>query len=254
MRASGWETRMRGKLGDRRILITGAASGMGREIAGLFASEGSRLALLDRDEVGLRQVAEGLSAEWFVSDVADRSQVTAAVTAAAEALGGLDGIVNAAGILDISVLDDLTHESWDRMLAVNLTGPFNIVKAALPFLRASERATIVTIASVSALMPMAGTAGYSASKAGALMFTKAAAFDLGPGIRANSICPGVVKTEMTRYLWENPEHTVRAEQRVALKRLGETEDVARAALFFSCEDSGFTTGTELPVDGGFSWR
>lgn len=245
---------MHGKLCGRKILITGAASGMGREIAGLFAREGSSLALLDRDEVRLRQVTEGLNAAEFACDVSDRAQVKSAVEAAAGALGGLDGIVNAAGILDITVLDDLSHESWDRMIAVNLTGPFNIIKAALPFLRASEKATIVTIASVSALMPMAGTAGYSASKAGALMFTKAAAFDLGPSIRANSICPGVVKTEMTRYLWENPEHTARAEQRVALKRLGEADDVARAALFFSCEDSGFTTGTELPVDGGFSWR
>jgi NAD(P)-dependent dehydrogenase (short-subunit alcohol dehydrogenase family) len=86
------------------------------------------------------------------------------------------------------------------------------------------------------------------------MFTKAIAFDLGPKIRANTLCPGVVTTEMTRYLWENPEHTARAEQRVALKRLGEASDVARAALFFSTEDSGFTTGTELPVGGGFSWR
>jgi NAD(P)-dependent dehydrogenase (short-subunit alcohol dehydrogenase family) len=86
------------------------------------------------------------------------------------------------------------------------------------------------------------------------MLTKCLGMDLGPHIRANSICPGVIKTEMTRYLWENPEHTERAASRVALQRLGLTEDVARAALFFSTEDSGFTTGAALPVDGGFSWR
>ena len=245
---------MSGKLSGRKILITGAASGMGREIASLFAQEGARLALFDRNEPALCEVASALSMNPFACDVSDREQVNRAVMAAAEALGGMDGVVSAAGILDIAPLDDLTPESWDRMIAVNLTGPFNIVKAALPFLRASERATIVTIASISGLMPMAGTTGYSASKGGALMFTKAAAFDLGPNIRANSICPGVVRTEMTRYLWENPEHTARAAERVALKRLGEVGDVARAALFLSTEDSGFTTGTELPVDGGFSWR
>ncbi len=249
---------MRAKLSDRRILITGAASGMGAAIARQFAAEGAALALLDRNAAGASEVAatlgENLGATSYGCDVADRDAVNQVVAQAGAALGGIDGVVNAAGILDITAIDDLDPASWDRMLAVNLTGPFNVVKAALPFLRQADMATIVNIASVSALMPMAGTAGYSASKAGLAMFTKAIAFDLGPRIRANTICPGVIKTEMTRYLWENPEHAERAADRVALKRLGETSDVARAALFFSSEDSGFTTGTELPVDGGFSWR
>lgn len=243
-----------GKLTGRRMLVTGAASGMGMSIARLFADEGAALALLDRNEAGLLALAGELGAAGFACDVADRSAANTAVAKSGEALGGIDGVINAAGILITKQFDDLDPESWDRMLAVNLTGPYNIVRAALPMLRAAERATIVNIASVSALMPMAGTAGYSASKAGLAMFTKCLAFDLGPRIRANTICPGVIKTEMTRFLWENPEHVTRAEERVALKRLGETEDVARAALFFSTEDSGFTTGTEFPVDGGFSWR
>lgn len=245
---------MTGKLGGRRILITGAASGMGREIATLFRSEGAALALLDKDEDGVKAVAGHLSAKAYGCDVADRQQVFRVVAGAAATLGSLDGIVSAAGILDIAPFDDLDPSSWDRMIAVNLTGPFNVVKAALPFLREAQQATIVTIASVSALMPMPGTTGYSASKAGAAMFTKCLGLDLGPKIRANSICPGVIRTEMTRYLWENPEHTTLAAERVSLKRLGETGDVARAALFFSTDDSGFTTGTELPVDGGFCWR
>lgn len=242
------------KLANRRILITGAASGMGRDIARLFTAEGAALALLDRNEAGAAAVAEALGASAYGCDVADRSQVNRVVAQAGETLGGLDGVVNAAGILEITPITDLDPDSWDRMLAVNLTGAFNVVKAALPLLQRAEMATIVNIASVSALMPMAATAGYSASKAGLAMFTKAIAFDLGPRIRANTICPGVIKTEMTRYLWENPEHAQRATDRVALKRLGEPGDVARAALFFSTEDSGFTTGTEFPVDGGFSWR
>jgi NAD(P)-dependent dehydrogenase (short-subunit alcohol dehydrogenase family) len=245
---------MNGKLSGRRILITGAASGMGREIANLFVREGAALALLDRDEARVKSVAAELYVHAYGCDVAEREAVSRVVAEAGEALGGLDGVVNAAGILDIKPFEDLDPDSWDRMIAVNLTGPFNVVKAALPFLRKAERATIVTIASVSGLMPMAGTTGYSASKAGVAMFTKCLGLDLGPNIRANSICPGVIKTEMTRFLWENPEHTASATDRVSLKRLGETEDVARATLFFSTEDSGFTTGTELPVDGGFCWR
>ena len=245
---------MAGKLEGRRILVTGAASGMGLAIARLFGEEGASLALLDRNGEGVRAAADDLGAVGFACDVADRKQVYSVVAEAGAALGGIDGIVNAAGILVTRQFDELDPADWDRMLGINLTGPFNIVHAALPMLRAAPAATIVKIASVSALMPMAGTAGYSASKAGLAMLTKCLAFDLGPKIRANSLCPGVIKTEMTRYLWENPEHAARASDRVALKRLGVTEDVARAALFFSTEDSGFTTGTEFPVDGGFSWR
>lgn len=245
---------MTGKLAGRKILITGAASGMGRAIAETFAEEGASLALLDRNEAGAADVAAALGMASWGCDVTDRQAVNRIVAEAGDALGGLDGLVNAAGVLDVTPFADLDPESWDRMIGVNLTGPFNIVKAALPFLQKAERATIVNIASVSALMPMPGTAGYSASKAGVTLFTKCIAMDLGPAIRANSICPGVIKTEMTRYLWENPEHSARASDRVALKRLGETSDVTRAALFFSTEDSGFTTGADLPVDGGFSWR
>ncbi len=244
---------MAGRLKGRRILITGAASGMGRAIAEMFGAEGAALALLDLNLDGVQAVADELGAVSYVCDVSDRDAVNAVVAKAGAALGGIDGIVNAAGILTIKPFGELEPESWDAMLAINLTGPFNIVHTALPFLRAAEKATIVNIASTSALMPMAGTTGYSASKAGLAMFTKCLGFDLGPNIRANSICPGVIKTEMTRYLWENPEHSARAADRVALKRLGLPEDVAKAALFFSTEDSGFTTGTELPVDGGFSW-
>ena len=242
------------RLEARRIVITGAASGMGFEIARLFAREGAALALLDVNEAAVMQAATGLGAVGYRCDVTDRQAVNGIVAEAAQAMGGIDGLINAAGILDITPFAELDPVSWDRMIAVNLTGPFNVVKAALPFLQAVERATIVNIAPVSGLMPMPGTAGYSSSKAGAVMFTKCIAMDLGPNIRANTICPGVIKTEMTRFLWENPEHTARAADRVALKRLGETDDVARAALFFSTEDSGFSTGTELPVDGGFCWR
>jgi NAD(P)-dependent dehydrogenase (short-subunit alcohol dehydrogenase family) len=243
-----------GKLDGRRILVTGAASGMGLAISTLFAAEGAALAMLDRNADGVQVAADEIGAKAFPCDVSARSSVDAAVAKAGELLCGIDGVINAAGILITKQFDNLDPESWDRMIAVNLTGPYNIIHAALPLLRAAPRATVVNIASVGGMMPMAGLAGYSASKAGLAMFTKGLALDLGPNIRANTICPGVIKTEMTRYLWENPEHSARAAKRVALKRLGLPEDVARAALFFSTEDSGFTTGTEFPVDGGFSWR
>jgi NAD(P)-dependent dehydrogenase (short-subunit alcohol dehydrogenase family) len=238
----------------RRVLVTGAASGMGKAIAERFAAEGAALALLDRDEDRLAAAAAALGAFSQACDVSSAEAVDAAVSKAVAALGGLDGLVNAAGILTTKPFAELDRASWDRMLAVNLTGPFNVVRAALPALQAAPAATIVNIASVSGYMPMAGTAGYSATKGGLIMFTKGLAFDLGPQIRANCICPGVIRTEMTRYLWESPEHTQRASDRVALKRLGDPEQIAQAALYLSTEASSFTTGTEIVVDGGFSWR
>lgn len=242
------------RLIDRKVLITGAASGMGRDIARLFVAEGAMVTVLDRDEMGVNTLADELRATALRCDVSDRAQVDEAINAGATAMGGIDGVVNAAGVLDIKPFAELSAESWDRMMAVNLSGPANVIRAALPFLRREKSATVVNIASVSGIMPMDGTSGYSASKAGLIMLTRCLAMELGPCIRANAICPGSVKTEMTRYLWENPEHLARASERVALKRIGETGDISNVALFLSTEDSAFMTGAWLPVDGGFAWR
>jgi 3-oxoacyl-[acyl-carrier protein] reductase len=245
---------MTDRLKGRRILITGAASGMGRGIAELFSAEGAALALLDRNAAGVGEVATRLGAHSYACDVAQKAAVQHAVSKAIDALGGLDGIVNAAGILVMKPFEQLESEILERMLSVNLVGPFNLIQSALPALHQAERATVVNIASVSAFMPMPGSSGYSASKAGLIMLTKGMALELGPRIRCNTVCPGVIQTEMTRYIWENPEHSQRAADRTALKRLGTTEDVARAALYLSSEESAFTTGTEITVDGGFCWR
>jgi len=245
---------MPNKLKGRRILITGAASGMGRGIAELFSAEGAALALLDRNGVGVSQVAAIVGAKSYPCDVASKGEVQNSVAEAIHELGGLDGIVSAAGILLTKPFEELESESFEKMMSVNLAGPFNIIKSGLQALKQAERATVVTIASVSAYVPMPGASGYSASKAGLVMLTKCLALELGPRIRCNAVCPGVIRTEMTRYIWENPEHSQRAAERTALKRLGDPEDVARAALYLSSEESGFVTGTEITVDGGFSWH
>lgn len=245
---------MTNKLHARRILITGAASGMGRGIAESFAAEGAALALLDRNAEGVREAAQAIGANGYPCDVSSKTETHSAVAQAIRALGGLDGVVNSAGILVMAPFEELEVESLERMLRVNVCGPFNIIKACLAALKQAERATIVNIASVSAYMPLPGSAAYSASKAGLVMLTKGMALELGPRIRCNTICPGVIRTEMTRYIWENPEHLQRAADRTALKRVGTSEDIARAALYLTSDDSGFTTGSELTADGGFSWH
>jgi len=162
--------------------------------------------------------------------------------------------VNAAGVYFSRSFEETDPESWNRVMSVNVNGPYNILQAALPALRQAPAATIVNIASVSGYMPMSGTAVYSASKAAVIMLTKCLGFELGPKIRVNAICPGVIKTEMTRHIWTEPERAANTAARVALNKMGEPEDVARAALFLSSDDSSFATGTEIVLDGGFSWR
>ena len=242
------------KLAGRRIVITGAANGMGEAIAELFAAEGASLALFDRDEDRLDSVASNLGATAHGCDVASVASVEAATAAAQEAMGGLDGVVNAAGVFIAKPFAELDHETWNTLLAVNLTGPFNIVRAALPALQAAGKATIVNIASLSGLMPAPGTAGYSASKAGLLLFTKGLACDLAPTVRVNAICPGIIQTEMTRFMWGDPAVKARSENAIPVRRLGQSVDVAAAALYLTSDDSSFVNGTQLVVDGGSSFR
>lgn len=256
---------MTGKLTGRRILITGAASGMGRAIARLFREEGASLALLDINEAALTEVARSIegnggqragttTVRTYRCDVSSYTEVVSAVAAATNSFGGFDGIVNAAGILMMTPIEDLEPARFQRMLSVNLLGPYHVLRATLKTLRQAPEATVVNIASVSGYLPMPGSSGYSASKAGLIMFTKGIALELAPKIRCNTICPGTIRTEMTRYIWENPEHAQRAADRAALKRLGSADEVARAALFLTSSESSFTTGTEITVDGGFSWH
>lgn len=245
---------MVGKLEGRRILITGAASGIGYAIARLFAQEGSALVLVDRDNGNLTVVAAELRQLAFACDIIDRRELGDVVGRIEDIVGGLDGIVNAAGVLDITPFKLLSPEVWDRMIAVNLTGPYNVIHACLPLLEQCPSATVLNIASVSGLMPMDGTAAYSSSKAGVVMLGRCLGLELGPNIRVNTICPGVIQTGMTEYLFNNPDHVSRAADRVALKRTGEVADIAKTALFLTCDESSFITGASIPVDGGFSWR
>jgi acetyl esterase/lipase/NAD(P)-dependent dehydrogenase (short-subunit alcohol dehydrogenase family) len=243
-----------GKLAGRKILITGAASGMGRATAELFVREGARVALLDLNEEGVTTLAGSLGVFACRCDISSAREVSESVVKAVNYLGGLDGVVNAAGVYLAKSFEDIDPDSWNRIIATNLNGPYNIVHAVLPVLRKAPLATIVNIASVSGYMPMAGTSVYSASKAAVIMLTKCLALELGPTIRVNAICPGVIRTEMTRHIWQDAARAASTAERVALKKIGTPEQIASAALYLSSDDSGFSTGTEIVVDGGFSWR
>ncbi len=242
------------RLGGRRILVTGAASGIGLAIAELFHREGARVAMLDRDGARLEKAAVD-GAPTLVCDVADEGQVRDAVGRAATVLGGIDGVVNSAGIDLMRPFERMTAAEWARVLAVDLTGPMLVCHAALPALREAGRGTIVNIASGAALRPLEQRTAYCAAKAGLVMFGKTLAVDLAPyHIRVNAICPGIIDTPLFRSSWADaldPQAELsRILDRYVIKRPGQPDEVAQAALYLTSDESSFVTGAALAVDGG----
>jgi NAD(P)-dependent dehydrogenase (short-subunit alcohol dehydrogenase family) len=240
------------RLKGRRILLTGAGSGFGRVTAELFAREGAALALLDRDAAALRATADAVGGRCYEADVTDETQVAGAIAQAADDLGGLDGVVNSAGIMSATTFEDTDPAHWRKVIDVNLTGPYLVCRAALPALRRADRATIVNIASGQALLPSLTGCSYAASKAGVMMFTKSLAVELAPRIRANAVCPGASDTPMTQRIIPASDVVRRAAlaNAYALKRLTEPEEVANAILFLTSTESSAITGIALAVDCG----
>ncbi|PWU19126.1 MAG: short-chain dehydrogenase [Candidatus Rokuibacteriota bacterium] len=242
------------RLRGRRVLVTGAASGIGLAVARLFQREGATIAMLDRDEVGLTK-AQVSGALALVCDVAEEHQVRAAVADSAASLGGLDGVVNSAGIDLMRPFEKMTTEEWARVMAVDLTGPMLVCHAALPALKRAGRGTIVNIASGAALRPLEQRTAYCAAKAGLVMFGKTLAVDLAAyNIRVNAICPGIVDTPLFRSSWTeaaDPQAELRRIlDRYVIKRPGQPDEIAHAALYLTSDESSFVTGAALAVDGG----
>lgn len=245
------------RMKDRKVLVTGGASGIGRATARRFIEQGARVALLDRDAETLAATARelGPGAVGVHADVTDENEVKAAVAEAVAQLGGLDGLVNAAGVSLWRSLPEMTLEEWRRILSINLDGPFIVCHAAYPALKAAGKGTIVNIGSGAGLRPRQNFSAYCASKGGLVLFTKAIALDLaGDNIRVNAVCPGVVYTPMVeRTLSRAPDREAAVQAFIArgvIKRFGTPEEIADAVLFLSCDESTFITGSALGVDGG----
>ncbi len=238
------------RLAGRRVLITGAASGIGAATARQFVGEGALVALLDLQADKLALVAGELSAPFHATDVSDPAAVAAAVDAMAVALGGLDGLVCNAGIGISRPFADTTPADWERAMSVNAGSVFHTCRAALKHLQAAERATIVNLGSALGIQPLMGRAAYSASKAAVHALTKVLALELAPQIRVNAVAPGGVDTPLVRDTFTDPEAIRRVESRYALQRMGRPEEIAEAILYLTSHASGFVTGSTLSVDGG----
>jgi len=248
-------------LSGRAALITGAATGIGRATAILFASEGAKVTIADVNVDGGRSTVDEVRSRggeaWFEeADVSASADVSRMVANAAEAMGGLDVVVNNAGMMRAAPIADFEEADWDRTMAVNVRSIFLTTRAALPHLKRSGRGVILSTASTAAYRGGPGIAAYSASKGAVVALTSVLAKELAPeGIRVNCVCPGYIDTPFNQPAIdliggiEQQEATVR--QVVPLKRQGRPEEVAPSFLFLASDAAAYITGQAINVDGGF---
>ncbi|RKZ11599.1 3-oxoacyl-[acyl-carrier-protein] reductase [bacterium] len=233
------------------VLVTGASQGIGRAIATRLSSEGFALALVARREEALRGVADGLDgpAEIYPGDVGDPEAASRIVAEVREKQGRIDGLVNNAGITRDSLLARMKPEQWREVMQVNLDGAYWFLRAVTPVFMRQKSGRVINITSVVGQMGNAGQVNYSASKAGMIGMTRAAARELASrGITVNAVAPGFIETEMTAEMPESAVNEMKA--RIPLQRLGSGEDVAASVAFLLSPDAAYITGQVINCDGG----
>ncbi|MBA4794163.1 SDR family NAD(P)-dependent oxidoreductase [Phenylobacterium sp.] len=250
-----------GRLEGRSAVVTGAASGIGRASAALFAKEGARVVCVDRADAVEETVASikahGGQAVAMTGDAGDEAFVQSYIQRAVDEFGGLDAVYANAGITGgPTPFFELTPEIWTEVLRINLIGPFLAIKHATKVMIPAGKGSIICTASVAGIRSGAGPASYSASKAGVINLATTAANELyGTGVRVNAICPGLIETGMTKGVFDFARSRG-SEDKIGqlnpLKRAGVPEEIAYTALFLASDDSSYVNGQAIAVDGGLS--
>jgi len=239
-----------GMLDGQQVIVTGGASGIGAATARLFAVEGATVAVFDIDAEGAAGVADEIGGHAFQVNVADTDQVEGRVHQAAEAMGGLTGLFNNAGVGNLKSLHRYSEKEWDLLINVNLKGTFNGIRAAVPIMLAAGRGSIVNMASVSGVRPTRGEAPYSAAKAGVIALTQSAALEYGPSIRVNCVSPGFIHTALTDFAVQTDQHRAPIEAATPLGRVGQADEIAALVTFLCSDQASYVTGQNIVIDGG----
>lgn len=245
------------KLKEKVVIVTGAGRGIGKAIAVSFAKEGAHLVINDVDQNNCFQTLEEIktyspNSTAKVGNVSVGIDVKQIINHAMERYGKIDILVNNAGVASICPLEDTTEEIWDRLMGVDMNGPFLCSVMAGKEMIKRKGGVIINIASNSGQAPISLGNAYSVAKAGIIMLTRLMALEWGKyNIRVNSISPGFIRTPLTESAYADPEHARRRAEIVPLKRIGTPEDVANLALFLASEESSYIHGEDIVIDGGF---